>query len=411
MTFVGTEVAQGQTFFWSRTAQSHSTTSTVAVTVNGTVTTAGPTADTSTTEDLVAQEESENQDAPSLGGGGGDGGSGARVAGNGDNGPDGGDETSLDGEDGPNFNTIGGLGGNAGDDGEAHAWGQSVGEAEFSPDDQAVLSWSYIHNQYADLELVAAGGGGGGEAGEAGGGFVGGNGGSGGDGEDAAGTIVCTQTSTVNVTAQLQRVAMSSATPTTGRYLVDIGWVSSAEATLQPTTTGTGSPWGRTCTIVISQNGGSGAVLTITGAGGATTLNASGTIPGVMQPFLASSNANLDSVTGELIVDFDDFVFPVALNDTVNIRADGTGGSVAVASVLTGNMRRTGGFGAGGGLSGTQTHGANGLPGDMGGGADGGLGGSGTSLGGNGGNGGDGGVVDAHEDGIFQGLIEVWVDN
>jgi hypothetical protein len=205
---------------------------------------------------------------------------------------------------------------------------------------------------------------------------------------------------------------MSMATPTTGRFLVDIGWTSSGGETLFPNTTNTGSPWNRTGTIIISQNGGSGAVLTITAPGGAAPITAAGQIPGMTCcPFEAASNANLDAVTGELVVGFDDFVFPVALNDTVNLRADSTGSSLPVVSTITGSMIAEGGTGGGGGDSSTGVAGGDGLDSGMGDGADGGAGGAGASAGGNGGQGGDGAAVDAHEDGIFQGVIEIWVDN
>jgi hypothetical protein len=337
--------------------------------------------------------------------GGGGGGSGARAAANGDNGLSGDDESSLDGDDGLNFDTAGGIGGDAGTDGSAGASGSTVGELELSPDDQGVLSWSFIHNQAADLDLAGGGGGGGGSAGIDGACFNAGSGGDGGAGANARGIVTVSQTSTVAVTATLSRAAMSMATPTTGRFLVDIGWTSTAAADLE-----NGGPmgdvWVRNCDIVISHS--DGATLTISNSGQGQTIDAYGTIPGVCCPFTASSNATNDSVTGELIVGFDDFVFNVTLNSAASILANNTGGSQPVFSSISGDMTAAGGGGAEGGAAGGGFDGSDGS--DEGSGPAGGNGG--TIMGAaDGGDGGSGDAIEAHEDGIFQGVIEVWVDN
>jgi hypothetical protein len=397
-------------FFWNRTGQTkfQATTATVSVTVNGGATTDGPRTDSSTTDDLVSADATESDSDPSPGGGGGDGGSGARPAGNGDDGIDGADGSSLDGDDGPDFDTAGGLGGDDGADGEAEASGQTVGELELNPDDQEVLSWTFIHNQAADLDLTGGGGGGGGGAGANGPVFLAGNGGDGGDGEDADGRVVATQTSSVNVTAVLQRQPMSMLMPTTGRFTVDIGWTSTATATLENGGPA-GNPWNRTCGIVMTHS--DGASMTIA-PGNGNLLYATGSVPGQC-PFVASSNAALDDVTGELIVDIDDFEFPVSLNSTATIVANGAmgTGSNPVLSTLTGNMSADPGEGGLGGNSSDPAAGVSGEDGGDGDGPEGGLGGEGMGDGGDGGEGGDGDEIVAHEDGIFQGVVQVWVDD
>jgi hypothetical protein len=318
------------------------------------------------------------------------------VGADGDNGANGGNATSIDGDDGPNFNTTGGQGGDAGIDAGADVDGQTVGELELSPDDQELLSWSFIHNQNANMDLAGAGGGGGGGAGLDGGGFFGGGGG---NGEAASGALNVTQTSRINVTAQLQRIAMSMATPTNGRITVDIGWTSSGTWELA-------TPWNRGGTIVITHS--DGASLTISGPGGNNPMTATGTIPGMMCQFQASSNANLDSVTGELVIDIDDFVFPVTLNSTVNMRADGEEQTAPVFSTLAqGTVTAAGGGGATGGGAAMGVDGADAGNGD---GGNGGAGGAGFGQDGSGGDGGDGDAFESHENGIYQGLISVWVD-
>lgn len=400
-------IANGQIFFWNRTGQTQSqtTTSRVDVTVNGTLTTAGPTTDSSSTEDLVAQEESEDHADVSPGGGGGDGGSGARENANGDNGINGDDESSLDGEDGPDFHTLGGDGGDDGTDGAASASGGTVGELELSPDDQSVLSWSFIHNQYANIDVAGGGGGGGGGAGLDYYPYVGGNGGNGGRGADADADVAVTQTSTVNVTAQLNRAAMWTGDPTDGRFTVDIGWTATGTWVVAE------GVWSRTCTIVMTHS--DGANLTIA-PGTGDALYAIGTIPGQMCPFEASSNASLTAVTGELVVGYGDFVFPVTLNSTATIVANGGmgTGSQPVVSSIAGGRTVDGGEGGQGGAPAGGEDGADGSDGGEGegGGASGGTGGEGFGMSGDGGQGGQGGGYDKHEDGIFQGLLEVWVD-
>lgn len=153
-------IARGQTFFWDRTGQTAAMSSAgnVVVTVNGTITD-NPDSDSTTSEDMIEVDTSHSDDDPSLGGGGGDGGSGARAMADGDNGADGDDGTSLDGANGPNFATSGGLGGDDGTDGVAEAAGDTVGELELNANNQAILSWSFIHNQNASLDLTAGGGG------------------------------------------------------------------------------------------------------------------------------------------------------------------------------------------------------------------------------------------------------------
>lgn len=396
--------APAQTFFWNRTGQTRtmSTAANVATTVNGN-NSANPDSDSTATADFIEAATTHSDTDPSLGGGGGDGGSG--VGAPSINGAAGGNGTSINGDAGANLGTIGGGGGTAGDDGEAAAWGQTVGELEFSPDDQGILSWSFIHNQAADLDLVAGGGGGGGGAGLNDGCDLAGNGGDGGNGDSAAGVVVVTQNSTVNVTAVLERMAMSSATPTNGRFLVDIGWTSTALDELENGGPA-GNPWNRDCTIVMTHSGGSS--LTIH-RGTGDFLYAEGGVPGQC-PFVASSNDSLDGVTGELIVDFDDFVFPVTLNSTASIQADGNNDTAPVVSSITGNMTAEGGEGGDGGNASDPATGIFGLDGGDGDGAEGGVGGVGPFEAADGGDGGDGDAKDGHEDGIFQGVLEVWVD-
>jgi hypothetical protein len=166
--------------------------------------------------------------------------------------------------------------------------------------------------------------------------------------------------------------------------------------------------WIRSCDIEISHS--DGATLEIAGDDPGGTLDAYGEIPGVCCPFAASSNANLGDVTGELVVGFDDFVFEVTLNSTATIRADGGGNSQPVFSSITGDMTAAAGTGGGGGEAGGGFNGPNGNDGGDGGGPAGGNGG-GIMGAADGGDGGNGDAIEAHEDGIFQGVIEVWVDN
>lgn len=405
-------VSQAQNFFWNRTAQNQTITSTVRVAVQASDVTVGGVPATSG-NNLHVDSRNLNLALPAFGGAGGEGGSGVGPAVNGVNGPN---FTPVDGPDGDDLGTAGGRGAQAGESGEAEGSGQTAAILELNPNAQGIMAWSFIHNQAADLDLTGGAGGGGAGGGEGTAMAQAGNGGNGGNGQNATGIVVVTQASGVNTTGVLTRSPGYTLLPTLAHFTVDIGWAASGLTTL--TNTGT-DPWTRAVDLnIVHQGAVGGANLNIAGVGGAN-LTASGFLPNGTF-FWTQSNAPLSAVTGELTIGYGQFTFPVALGDAVTIS---TPQDNSISTVITGNMVAGGGTGAlggDGGLAGLAglngldgTDGTGGGPGTVGG--AGGAGGNADPLnpadGGNGGRGGAGALIDAHEDGIFQGVIQVWADN
>jgi hypothetical protein len=316
-----------------------------------------------------------------------------------------------DGEDGlPGDGTVGGQGGWAGAAGEVRVIANAEGIAEVNPNGQPSVSWTFIHNQTADLTVNAGGGGGGGGGG---GEYVdpvdpmitmdGGFGGNGGNGSDASGSYSSTQTSTANVNATLQGPAGGT---TNARVGVNIGWVAN----------GTGAPvaeWQRPVSITVTVGD---AVLWVTGGGGGGVMSVFGfTADGdIIQRDALGNDWDL---TGSLTLGPDDFVTPVTTGDVASIDATVTS---TIASTGVSTAGGEGGGGGGGGSWGEGWEGWDGTDGwgldEPGGGAAGGPGGgggggsNGGGTGGSGGAGGAGGAIENLESGIFQGIIKVSVD-
>jgi hypothetical protein len=406
--------AFSQDFWWNRTAQQLRNGSIVTVTSQGIQDTDNDSPVTNS--DILPSTIALDKSLSAEGGGGGNGGSGVPAA----DGANGQNFSGLDGVDGPANTTAGGQGGKAGATGEAEATGYTACITELCPNLQGGLTWSFIHNQNADLNLSGGGGGGAGGGGEGWNDpvtfdiFLGGNGGSGGNGRDAIGQTVVTQNSNIDVTAVLEQDPnIPAGTPTVASITVDVGWVSSGLGTL----TNNGAPvWSRSANLTINVGN---AVLVI-GGGGGGVLTATG-FDGNGNFFARDSVGNADEVTGELVIDEGEFSAVVTAGAIARLQG---GNPFAFQSILSGNMSAgggQGGSGGGGGFLGAGTNGLDGMDGsvfingNVGGGAAGGAGGAGGDNdplngadGGPGGRGGDGGGINAHEDGIFQGLIGVW---
>ncbi len=305
------------------------------------------TADQDTTAGVIGSSETlEPEPVATLGGGGAEGGSGI--------GPD--LFPPFDGDDGPNQDPVwgpagegdpwgsgGGGGGGPGASGEAAGRSHGEGTNQLNPANQSVVSWSFLHNQDVQLDVLGAGGGGGG----GGGGksvywpyyaiLPGGDGGIGGTGENTTGRAVTTQMSAMTIEST---VAFNPDAPpetpnqTTAGVSVELAWESAGQGDLTPAGT-----WARNLKITIDQ------ATPITSTFDTTTRTA------------------------------------VAGQGGTGGQGNGTAGNVGLAGGLGGSAGGAGGYG--------------GDPGPLGG------------WGGTGGNGGNGGSVTGHVAGMFEGVIAI----
>ncbi len=297
------------------------------------------------------------------------------------------------------------------------------------------LSYSWIHNQWGDLTLQAAGGGGGGGGGSGGAFgdpmapeyFPGGSGGTGGRGEAASGSVVSTQMSWIDVLARWdigpQWMGDPPDPPTAYdcNILLDIGWISAPN----PDWTNNTNPiWARNINLLITA--GFTNVQVIGGPTGPITVFATDMFG---NPFFKVSSDDLESDIGSFGLGAGEVGVTIILpGETARIN---TPPNQPISSQLTGNMRADEGWGGEGGGGGIETFGLSGADGVNGGPipgtAEGGEGGSGgtddlidldgdmipeTPIGGGGkgGDGGVGGVIDEHKDGIFQGVVVIEVE-
>ena len=161
-TFFWSGMASAQTFVWNRTGtQFVDSNSRVEIAAQD-VSQPDEGIDTNPTDDHTSSQAAVNLISSVPGGSGSGGGEGAWFGWWGADGGDGDPEGGQDGEDGlPGDGTVGGQGGTAGAAGEVSASATAVGIAELNPDNQSVLSWSFIHNHIAYVSLSAGGGGGG----------------------------------------------------------------------------------------------------------------------------------------------------------------------------------------------------------------------------------------------------------
>jgi len=337
------------------------------------------------------------------------------------------DFVPLDGADG--FGALGGQGGAAGDNGQAQSGGTAVAIDELNPDFQTTLSYAWIHNQWGDLNLRAAGGGGGGGAGtdgyeydpqtQQGIFYQAGSGGDGGRGNDARGSVTTSQDSDVVVSATcVVDPAISpppSSTPAIDCSItLDMGWVSAPNHDWNAGGGPGSSPWERGISMTITA--GASCVWIVGGPTGQIDLWA---IDDFGVPYFKTSADVLESDTGS---------FGIGPGEIGITRVGpGAGASIVtppngISSVLTGEMSAEGGQGGGGAFP--WTSGGAGADGGLGLGAPGGDGGEGgdprpvdtdgdgqndgsIAGGGDGGDGGDGDHVNEHKDGIYQGLVMI----
>lgn len=391
---------------WDRTAQTLGTRSNVTLTAQASTTGGGLTRQ-ATNEDLIGFSLSPTLTRDAFGGEGGGGGNtfpfGAHAGGPGPNGRNG---VPLDGEDGDDG---GGQGGQAGFNGYADVHGSTTVLDELNQDLQTILSYAWIHNQSADVELLGGGGGGGGGGGAIVDGIiVGGGGGGGGGGEAAAGAITSVQDSDVNVSA---RCVWAAGIPVTTpaplipcSITLDMGWVSGANPDWSA------APWARRIDVTVTAGL---SVLTITG-GPTGPITAAGNDDNGT-PFLFVSSDLLGSDTGSFGLGAGDigqtFVAPTGPTDT---NATIISPQNAITSTLTGSLSAGGGSGGDGGAgesSDPPVNGADGADAGNGLGGAGGDGGAGANANaGRGGAGGAGEFIGEHKDGIYQGLIEIFMD-
>ena len=348
-----------------------------------------------------------------YGGGGGGGGDGADLN---DNGADGQDGVPVDGANGQDDVGHGGKGGKAGSNGSAYGRAHADGQSQLNPDGQLSMSWTFIHNQDAQLTLLGAGGGGGGGEGGAAeqGGDRGGSGGGGGDGDDAQGNAISLQESSVDAVAELEfgpDADENTPEETIARAIVAIAWgrtgceMENWGDDYDPEEKD--EVWQRGVDVDISFGD---AWLELSG-GPAGPVTAYGETS-EEEEFYKDSADHLEDASGTFEISQSEFWDCISVGDTASIQT----GEDDVYSRIEGQMLRHGGQGGeGGNVNGGSDDGDDG---DDGGGAAGGAGGQGGARGEeeaddgeDGGNGGDGGKVIAHEAGLFQGVIEIRVDN
>jgi hypothetical protein len=307
----------------------------------------------------------------------------------------------------------GGDGGIAGGNGEASGRAHADGVGQLNPDGQLILEWSFLHNQDATIDVSGAGGAGGGGAGGANMNQQqreqGGNGGAGGNGDMGETSLLSRQGSDANIEAVLgwgNTVPPGTPFVTTGGVVVNIGWVSAGDLENIG-----GNVWARGVAIDITFGPSAWlAIETMDDTIVAWGQNSQG------EWFSKASGMPLSSDTGTFDMAPGEFWNEIAVGDTGTIT---TGqpplGAGNVFSQLNGRMRAAGGDGGEAGWD----DGADGEDGedageDGGAGGAGGSGGAGANGGNAGGAGGDGGQGDSQngaKNGMFQGLISLWVDN
>jgi hypothetical protein len=420
--------AHGQIMYrWLRTNQQLGARSNVTVSATGFTggTTGGGLPRVVTDQDILPLGDSRSISREARGGEGGGGGDDGNLfmpLG----GAQGDDFTPLDGADGAG--PLGGKGGQAGDNGEATASGTTVAIDELNPDFQTILSYSWIHNQWGDLNLQAAGGGGGGGAGTDG--YVydpfmnmwwftmGGPGGGGGRGNDTSGSITNSQDSDVTVNAVCIVDPGISPPPTNTPAIdcsitLDMGWVSAPNPDWFNGAPGT-SPWARSINMTISAGQ---SVVNISGAG-MTTITVFA-VDDLGFFYWKESAYTLDSDIGSFGLGMGEIgLTRIAPGQTASIVTPANG----INSTLSGSMMADGGWG-GGGATGAGG-GFGGMHGGLGLGAQGGEGGDGGGVrevdvdndqiidfwlgpGGGGGDGGNGDHINEHKDGIYQGVVMI----
>lgn len=416
-----------QPYRWNRTAQTLGAAANVTVTVQG-----SPSVDnqarTTTNGNLMFYGATRGLQLPALGGGGGGGGDSGWLFGAAMDGADGNDEDPVDGADGAPGDVYTGLGGDAGQSGFADASGTTVCINELTPNLTKSLSYSWIHNQWADIKLFAAGGGGGGGGGSEGfedpfTSWPGGFGGSSGRGENAAGTAVVTQSSDVDVFAVCE-VEPGINPPPTARtncaIFFDIGWVSAANPDWEAPA---GVPWARTFTMTVATD--NGTVLAITGAGG--VLSATG-FDDFNNPYFWLCPDDLNGDIGSFSIDLGGLgVSSIVPGEAAEIVVPANGVSSILSGAPTTRLGGASATGGMGGFMGMTFDGNTNNDGGVGGGRLGGQGGAGgipdlldldmdtipetfVTGGGRGGDGGAGERYDEHKDGIFQGTVTIEID-
>jgi len=402
--------ASGQNYAWNRTTETVEASSDVSVQVEGVPEVADEDFDTDFTGGPAVSGKIVTDTQTAYGGGGGGGGDGANLNGNGD---DGEDYSAVDGAAGQDAIGGGGAGGKAGANGSAYGRSHADGQSQLNPDGQLSMSWTFIHNQDAQLTLLAAGGGGGGGQGghaeEEGG--PGGDGGDGGSGRCAFGKVISRQESDVDAEAELEfgpDADENTPEETVARAVVNITWGRSGyEMENDGDDEFQGDVWARGMDVNVTFGD---ASLNLSG-GPTGSLEAYG-ITGDEEEFYKESVDNLEDASGSFGIGQSEFWDYISVGDSASISADET----APYSRLVGEMSRDGGGGGQGAQD--ESGGDDGDDGDEGGGASGGQGGQGgeggepeADDGEEGGDGGAGGSVTAHEAGLFQGVIEIRVDN
>jgi collagen type III alpha len=411
------QVALGQiNYRWNRTAQTLGVRSNVTVTAQGD-SVGGGNARQTTTQDAITLNDTRGINRLALGGeGGGGGDSGELVLGWRENARNGAGGFPFDGPDGGHIGDAlsAGQGGEAGASGYADASGTTVAIDELNSNMQTIVSYSWIHNQWGDVDLLAAGGGGGGGAGTDGPTHDGGNGGDGGPGDSAVGTVTAVQDSDVNVTVACVWAPGTEPDPPDPdppfidcSITLDMGWVSAANPDWIGTGAG-GAAWARSIDVAVVA--GLSSVLIQGGPTGPVTVTA---FDDTGTPYFKESDNPMESDTGSFGLG------PGEIGITRTRPGEGaeiTSLTNGINSTLTGSMTAAGGQGGERGYGTTQGVPRNGADGEDGGeglGAAGGAGGAGGEPrpgrlgGGRGGKGGDGDHIEEHKDGIYQGVIEI----
>jgi hypothetical protein len=225
------------------------------------------------------------------------------------------------------------------------------------------------------------------------------------------GEVISGQSSDANVAATLDlslTAPASTSTQTTAWAEVDIGW-SSADGTIN----GGWPAWTRGATINVTFGD---ATLAIGVNQGTGHLDANG-VRSDGSLFFKTSSHPINAPSGSLAIGVGEFADTINVGDEATIVTDPTG-SGAVFSTIQGNLTADGGWGGlGGGGGSPGENGAdgadapdsgNGLGGAGGGGGLGGAGANGGGSGGAGGKGGAGHAVVATEQGLYQGVIEIY---
>jgi hypothetical protein len=426
--------AAAEPYRWRRTFQELTAVSTLTANAQGTPQTQtfnpGPTS--SSFIATVAQAEITR---PALGGGDGDGGDSGFLLFMAEPGDDGQDGDPVPGADGGG-DQHGGAGGQPGANGAASASGTALCIDETNLDFEPALSYSWIHNQWGDLSLQAAGGSGGG-GGDSGGWFHdpeeglfifgGAGGGAGGAGQNARGTVNTTQVSGVDLQAVWDlRPDWTGPPPNPVGYpcdiTLDMGWISAPNPDWINELAPWAPIWVRNINLFIVA-GETSVWITVDNAGFVT---ASG-VDDFGVPFFEQSAAAINANSGSFGLGPGEvgqtIIFP---GETAQIFVPQGGINSTFAGAMTAAGGSGGGGGGGGGVPENGGDGGNGPDGGAGGGALGGNGGAGgagdsadldgdgiidivAGAGGRGGKGGAGQGISEHLDGIYQGVVVIEV--